>query len=76
VAVSYVVLVLLSRHPGDRYEEEPQNNHNSTTTKKSSRLDEIEDWNTGRKSVAEEAIGKVKDFINKARGFDEAPDYG
>jgi hypothetical protein len=39
-------------------------------------LDEIEDWHTGRKSVAEEAIGKVKDLFNKARGFDEPPDYG
>lgn len=63
------------RNYSDRYEEEPHNNYNNTATRKS-RLDEIDDWNTGKKSVAEEAIGKVKDLINKARGFDEPPDYG
>ncbi len=54
---------------GDRYEEEPQRIRRG-------KLDEIEEWDKGNKNIAEEAIGKVKDFINKARGIDDPPDYG
>ena len=64
--------------PGDRYGEEPRNY--SRGPERSSgggeRLDEIEDWDRGsKKNIATETIGKVKDFVNRMKGFDEPPDY-
>lgn len=50
---------------GDRYDEYPR--------KSESRLGEIDDWNDGKKSVVDEAVGKVKDLWNKAHGR-TAPD--
>ena len=54
---------------GDRYDENPRKTGN--------RLDEIDDWNDGKKSVVEDAVGKVKDLWNRAhgrRGADETVD--
>ncbi|XP_046551423.1 clathrin interactor 1-like [Haliotis rubra] len=53
----------------DRYEEEPRR------TKK---LDDIDDWGGGKKSIANEAVDRVKDVWNKVtgrRGGAEAPDF-
>ena len=57
---------------GDRYEEEPSHRRNSGP-----KLDDIDEWdkNNRSRSVAQEAIGKVKELWNKTKGFDEAPDY-
>ena len=46
---------------GDRYDEQP-------SSKNTSQLDEIDDWNDGKKSVVNEAVDKVKDLWNKAHG--------
>ena len=53
----------------------------------SGRLDDFEKWggratnsidpNEGiHKTIAREAIGKVKEFINKAKNFDDSSDFG
>ena len=62
----FSVLYLL----GDRYEEEPRSRRSGQ------KLDDINDWDSGGgpKNIAQEAIGKVKDLINRARGFDEPPE--
>ena len=40
------------------------------------RMDEIDTWDNGaNKSMAQEAIDKVKDFVSKVKGFDDTPDY-
>ena len=39
-------------------------------------MDEIDEWDKGKKNIVQESFGKVKEFINKAKGFDETPDYG
>jgi len=57
---------------GDRYSEEPT----SYKSKAEGNLDEIDDWDKGKKSVAQEVLGKAKEIWNKTRGFDEPPDYG
>ena len=67
---------------GDRYnDEEPPSLSAISSTRSMSaggrkQLDDIDEWDRGRKNVAQEAIGKVKDFVNRMKGFDEAPDYG
>ena len=42
------------------------------------RLEEIDDWDNGGlslpKSIAEEAIGKVKDLIQRAKLSNDTPD--
>ncbi|XP_048744611.2 clathrin interactor 1-like isoform X8 [Ostrea edulis] len=59
----------------DKYDEEPssvgggRSNHN---------LDEIDDWDSGNKSIASEAVDKVKGLWNKVqgrRGPDDIVDY-
>lgn len=55
---------------GDRYDEDPR-------PRNEGRLDDLEDWDK-KKSVATEALDKVKDFWNRAhgrRGIDDASDY-
>lgn len=57
---------------GDNYEVEQYKQQ-----PKSDGLEDIDEWDRGaKKSVAEEAISKVKDLWNKTRGFDDPPDYG
>ena len=71
-----------SRPIGDRYDEEPQSYSSSSpaavteAARREGKLDDIEEWDTGRKNIAQEAVGKVKDFVNRMKGFDEPPDYG
>ena len=53
---------------GDRYDEAPKRRG----------LDEIDDFDTGHKNIAEEAVGKVKDLVNRVRGRhgpDDIVDY-
>ncbi|KAL3863336.1 hypothetical protein ACJMK2_005096 [Sinanodonta woodiana] len=53
----------------DRYDEEPR---------KREQLDEIDEWNNGKKSVVDEAVGKVKDLWNRAHGrrtVDDVAEY-
>jgi hypothetical protein len=38
-------------------------------------LDDIRDWQSGNKSMAEEAIDKVKEFVSKVKFFDSPDDY-
>ena len=38
-------------------------------------LDDIRDWQSGNKSMAEEAIDKVKEFVSKVKFFDTPDDY-
>jgi hypothetical protein len=40
-----------------------------------SQLDDIRNWDTGNKSIAEEAIDKVKEFVKGVKIFDSAEDY-
>ncbi|GFO44798.1 clathrin interactor 1 [Plakobranchus ocellatus] len=47
----------------DRYDEEPRSYRD-----RGQNLDEIDDWDNGRKSVVSEAIDKAKDFWNRAQG--------
>lgn len=53
----------------DRYDEQPR---------KRGELDEIDDWQDGKKSVVEDAVDKVKDLWNRAHGRqnpEETVDY-
>ena len=50
---------------GDRYDEEPRGYRDRVAN---SKMDEIEDWDNGRKSVVSEAIDKAKDLWNRAQG--------
>lgn len=50
----------------DRYDEEPRGYRDRVAN--SSKLDEIDDWDNGRKSVVSEAIDKAKDLWNRAQG--------
>ena len=52
---------------GDDYEVRDQ--------PKPNRLDDIKDWNSGNKSIAEEALDKVKEIISGIKLFDTAEDY-
>jgi len=57
----------------DRYDDEAP----KKSVNRAGSLQEIDDWDRGsKKSVAEEAMGKVKELWNRTRGFDEPPDYG
>ncbi|KAK3758033.1 hypothetical protein RRG08_006614 [Elysia crispata] len=49
----------------DRYDEEPRGYRDRVAN---SKLDEIDDWDNGRKSVVSEAIDKAKDLWNRAQG--------
>lgn len=71
---------------GDRYDEEPASTGgggggssvSSTSGRSKYRLDEIDDWETGNKSIATEAVDKVKGLWNKVqgrRGPDDIVDY-
>ena len=40
------------------------------------RLDDIKDWQSGNKTIAEEAIDKVKEFVSSIRIFDNPDDFG
>jgi len=58
-------------NPGDRYDENPRPRNEGN-------LGEIDDWNDGKKSVLDEAVGKAKEIWNKTRGIsspDETVDY-
>lgn len=70
----------------DRYDEEPASTGgggggssvSSTSGRSKYRLDEIDDWETGNKSIATEAVDKVKGLWNKVqgrRGPDDIVDY-
>uniref|UniRef100_K1Q680 Clathrin interactor 1 n=1 Tax=Magallana gigas TaxID=29159 RepID=K1Q680_MAGGI len=70
----------------DRYDEEPAStgggggggNVSSNSGRSKYRLDEIDDWETGNKSIATEAVDKVKGLWNKVqgrRGPDDIVDY-
>ena len=53
------ILHAFSLYTGDRYDEEPRRGR---------RMDEIEDWSNGKKSVVGEALDKAKDLWNRAAG--------
>ncbi|XP_013083368.2 clathrin interactor 1-like isoform X2 [Biomphalaria glabrata] len=53
----------------DRYDEEPR----SYREKSGNQMEEIEDWDNGKKSVVSGAIDKAKDLWNRAQGR-QAPD--
>jgi len=56
---------------GDRYDETPQR-----VDRPQGHMDEIDTWDKGgNKSMAQEALDKVKDFVSKVKGFDDTPDY-
>ncbi|GAB1611112.1 clathrin interactor 1-like isoform X2 [Argonauta hians] len=68
----------------ERFDEDYRSAPSNTTTTTTSssqhigRLDEIDDWNRGKKSVASEAIDKVKDLWHRAHGkrnIDDVIDY-
>jgi len=60
-----------------RYKDTTWNEDPITPTQVSGgQLEDIDEWNlNGKKTVAEEAIGKVKDLWNKTRKLDDAPEY-
>ena len=72
----------------DSYETEPYSRPRPPTTTSISSsgggggggaggLEDIDEWDRGsKKSVAQEALGKVKEIWNKTRGLDDQPDYG
>ena len=68
---------------GDRYDDDPAPRRSVTSGSGGGsagggggRLDEIDDWNNGKKNMVGETIGKVKDFVNRMKGFDDTSDYG
>lgn len=64
--------------PGDRYDEDVRPNQGSTSSSQIGRLDDIDEWDRGKKSVASEAIDKVKDLWYRAHGkknIDDVIDY-
>lgn len=59
-----------------RYKDNTTWNEDTFTTTPDSQLEDIDEWNVGgKKTVAEEALGKVKDFWHKSRKLDDAPEY-
>ncbi|XP_021357829.1 clathrin interactor 1-like isoform X3 [Mizuhopecten yessoensis] len=59
----------LGNRYSDRYDEEPSNRD---------KMDEIEEWDSGRKTMAGEAVDKVKGLWNKVQGRkgpDDVVDY-
>ena len=38
-------------------------------------LEDIRDWNSGNKSIAEEAIDKFKEIVGRVKFFDTGSDY-
>lgn len=80
------MIIRLLYFAGDRYDEEPAStggggggsNVSSNSGRSKYRLDEIDDWETGNKSIATEAVDKVKGLWNKVqgrRGPDDIVDY-
>lgn len=60
----------------DRYDEEPSYTRKSSSS--GNKLDEIDDWDNGKKTIAGEAVDKVKDLWNRVhgrRGPDDIVDY-
>lgn len=60
---------------GDRYDEDPVStgggggsSGGSSVGRPKFKLDEIEDWDSGNKSIATEAVDKVKGLWNKVQG--------
>lgn len=60
---------------GDRYDEDPVStgggggsSGGSSGGRPKFKLDEIEDWDSGNKSIATEAVDKVKGLWNKVQG--------
>ena len=60
---------------GDRYNDDDQPTP-VPSKEYHGNLDDINNWDKGGKSMTEEAIDKVKEFVNKVKSFDDAPDYG
>ena len=65
---------------GGRYDDdEPHSyggpNHRSSSSRSATKLDDINDWQDGKKGVVDEVIGKVKDFASKMKNFDDPPDF-
>ena len=52
---------IIFRPSGDRYDEQP-------SVKKDGQMDEIDEWDNGKKNVVNEAVDKVKDLWNRAHG--------
>lgn len=59
---------------GSRYCDDYDASGVSSFDKK--RLDDIKDWQSGNKTIAEEAIDKVKEFVSSIRIFDNPDDFG
>lgn len=62
----------------DRYDEDVRPNQGSTSSSQIGRLDDVDEWDRGKKSVASEAIDKVKDLWYRAHGkknIDDVIDY-
>jgi len=38
-------------------------------------LEDIRDWNSGNKSIAEEAVDKFKEIVGRVKFFDTSSDY-
>jgi len=57
----------------DDFDERSRNSSSARTPQ--SQLDDIRDWDSGNKSIAEEAIDKVKEFVSKVKFFDTPDDY-
>ncbi|KAL5016921.1 hypothetical protein ScPMuIL_006510 [Solemya velum] len=65
-----------SHRYSDRYDEEPTRTNSSSP--KHHNLDEIDDWDKGKKSIATEAVDKVKDLWQRVHGkrtADDVVDY-
>jgi hypothetical protein len=70
-----VVLCKFDVHVGDSYDDGAYGSN--TSSKKQETLGEIDHWESGGpKNIIEEGFDKVKEIINKARGFDEPPEGG
>ena len=80
--------ILLS---GDRYDDDPTPRRSTSSVSRGgtsggggassgaggSNLDEIDDWDKGKNNnMVGETIGKVKEFVNRMKGFDDTSDYG
>jgi len=53
---------------GDDYDFDHRRN-------RADQLEDIRDWNSGNKSIAGEAIDKVKEIVGRVKFFDTGSDY-
>lgn len=64
-------------YSGDRFDEEPRSYGGSTSSNsfKAPHLDDIDEWDTGKRNVVEEAFSKAKEFVQRVVKPEDPQDF-